>query len=116
MILNLRSNHGRRQKNFCWGGQWKNQDREIAPISLPLLLYQWRVKVRTGHTPRAHLEESLQSPQGSAAEPRIKIEGLFWRNAHFRENDYLFIKFQAIFVRKKKLHTELHLSLITPAC
>jgi len=36
---------GRWQKNFEEGGQWKNQGREIAQISLPLL-YQWRVRGR----------------------------------------------------------------------
>jgi len=69
----------------------ENQDREIEPISFPLL-YQWWVKGRNGHTQRAHRKGTL---------PCVKIEDLFWRNAHFQENaHHLFRKFQPIFVRK----------------
>jgi len=45
-------------KNFS-GGPMKNQDREIAPISLPQL-YQWGVRERNGHTPKS-------APQGKVA-------------------------------------------------
>jgi len=38
--------------------QWKNQDRNIAPISLTPL-YQWRIKGRNEHTPRALLKRTL---------------------------------------------------------
>jgi len=41
-------------------GQWKNQDREIAPISLPLF-DQWRVRRRTGHTHRGTLHQDLRA-------------------------------------------------------
>jgi len=34
-MLNIFWNQERRQKNFKRRGQWKNQDREIAPIKIP---------------------------------------------------------------------------------
>jgi len=50
---------GCRQKNFKGeGAQCKNQDQEIAQISLPLL-FQWRG--------RGHIEHTQSLPQGNAA-------------------------------------------------
>jgi len=42
------------------------------------------------------------------------VKTFIWGNIHFRENAYLFRKFQAIFVRKKP-YTLFLLGLITPA-
>jgi len=55
--------------------QKEHQDREIAPIILSSF-YQWRVKGRTGHTPRAHLKGTL---------PRVKSEDLFMEKYPFLE-------------------------------
>jgi len=80
-------------KKFPGLGQWKNKDREIAPISTHLL-YQWRVRGRTGHTPRIQLKGTLHQ------EPSVKNEEIFWRNTPFLENAYLFRKYQNIIVQK----------------
>jgi len=93
---------GRLQKIFQGGGQWKNQDREMAPVSLPLL-DQWRIKGETRHTLKGTLHQEL----------RVKSEDLFLENTHFRKNAYLFRKFQAIFVRKNLVLAS-YLFLITP--
>jgi len=66
------------RKTFGGRGQRKHQDREIASISLPLF-YQWRVRGRTGHAPRAHLKGTLHQ------EPRVKSEDLFMEKYPFRE-------------------------------
>jgi len=47
-------------------------------------------------------------------EPRVKSEDFFLENIHFRKNNYLFRKFQTIFVRKN-LYPGPHIALITPA-
>jgi len=59
-------------KKIFRGSQWKIQDRQIASISL-YLLYQWRVRGRTGHTPtpKAHLKRMLHQ------EPRVKMKTFF---------------------------------------
>jgi len=54
-------------------GRDKHQDREIAPISLPPF-YQWRVRGRTGHAPKAHLKGTLHQ------EHRVKVKIFLWRN------------------------------------
>jgi len=44
------------------GGQWKNQNEEIAPIS-HLLLYQWQVRGHTGNARTAYSgERCIKSP------------------------------------------------------
>jgi len=94
-------------KFFSGGrGQWKHRDREMAPISLPPF-YQWRVRGRTGHAPRAHLKATVHQ------EPHVKSEDFFTKNNHFQKNAYLLRKIQPDFVRKA-LHPGLHLALITP--
>jgi len=62
---------GRRQKNFQGrGGKWKNQDREIAPISLPLLI-SGELGAQWSYT-QAHLRRTLHQ------EPRVKLKTFFW--------------------------------------
>jgi len=61
LFLNvLLSFKGVGRKIFGRSGQKEHQDREIAPISLPSF-YQWRVRGRTRHAPRAHLKGTLHS-------------------------------------------------------
>jgi len=67
-------------------GQKEQQDREIAPISLPPF-YHWRVRGLTGHAHRAYFKGTLHQ------EPRIKSEDLFMEKYPFPENSYLFKRF-----------------------
>jgi len=95
-------------ENFSGGGRWQKeqQDRVIAPISLPLF-YQWRVRWCTGHAPRAHFKGTLHQ------ESHVISEYLLWRNTHFRKNTYLFEKFIPMSC-EKTLYPGPHLTLITP--
>jgi len=76
-----------------------------APISIPLL-YQWRVKRRNGHTPRAQLKETLHQ------EPRVKSEGLFWEKLPFSGKCLSFWRISGHF-RTKKLCVRVHTCLLT---
>jgi len=77
-------------------GEWKNQDREITPISLSLF-YQWRARERNGHMLRAHVKKTLHQ------EPRVKSKDLFRRKIHFRENaHYNFLENLKLFMFEKK--------------
>jgi len=83
----------RRQEKFQGGGGMVKLKPSNTPVSLPLL-YQWGVKVRNGHTSRAHLKVTLHQ------EPSEKMKTMFGETPIFRKNAYLFKKSQAIFVRK----------------
>jgi len=88
------------RKNCRGRWQWKNKDREIEPISFPLLC-QWRVKVRTGHT-KAHPKETMHQ------ERRVKSEDLLYGETPIFGKMPNFSKNFCIFSGP-------HLSLISPA-
>jgi len=66
-------------EKFLGMGQWKNQDREITSISLPLHYPVARIRGRTGPKVRTHLKVTQDQ------EPRVIIEDFFRRNTPFRK-------------------------------
>jgi len=88
---NIKGAHGK----IFTRGQWKNQDREIEPISTLFF-------ISGGLGGAMAIRPGQGSPQGSAASrARVKSEDFFWKNSHFRKNAYLFRKCRVIIVRKK---------------
>jgi len=70
----------------------------FTPVSVRQMLtgpYQFWVRGRTGHAPRAHLKRTLHH------EPRVKSEELFIEKYRFPEKYLSFEKISAQFLAKK---------------
>jgi len=88
------TNMGVGRKISKGGGQWKKPKPKNS-TNKPPLLYQWRIRGRTGHKLRAHQKGTLHQ------EPHIKSEDLFLEKLPFSENAYApFEKISGIFVQK----------------